>query len=403
MEFIDNLKPEEMDQFTIKHEKCHLLQSSSWAKVKENWKHQYVGIKENNQLIASAMILIKPLPLGLSMIYIPRGPIMDYTNKDVVSFMNDNLVRIGKKHRALFIKCDPFILKNQYTLDTVNDEISAECKKALENMTASGAIHQGFSKHIEDVIQPRYHMNIYARDNYESTLPRHTIKLLKVARKRQVQIVRGHQELIQDFSLVVSKTENRKNIALRSSDYFKLLLDTYQDDASITMAYVDLSKLITQCQSDIQTRIDELSSLPENQVKKKRRLEEELGYLNKDLKEFESYQDNHSESLVPIAGCLSVCFGSCGEMLYAGMDEQFKKFMPQYAIYVDEIETLFKKGLRWYNLGGIEGTLDDGLTKFKSNFDPLIDEFIGEFDIPVNKLLYRLSKLAYQIRKRKQA
>lgn len=403
MEFIDTLDKNKMDEFTSQHEKCHLLQSSSWAKVKENWKHQYVGIEDNGKIIASAMLLIKPLPLGLSMVYIPRGPIMDYTNIEVVDFMIQNLKNIGKKHHALFIKCDPFVLKNQYTLDAVNNEISFECQQALDNMQSAGAIHQGFSKHIEDVIQPRYHMNIYYKENYETTLPRHTLKLLKVARKRQVQIVRGHQELIKDFSSVVSKTENRKNIALRSSDYFKLLLDTYQNNANITMAYVDLDKLVNQCRYDIKIREDELLTLPENQVKKKKRLEEELGYLNKDLNEFESYQKNHTESLVPIAGCLSVCFGTCGEMLYAGMDEQFKKFMPQYLIYVDEIETLFKKGLKWYNLGGIEGTLDDGLTKFKSNFDPMIDEFIGEFDIPVNKLLYKLSKLAYQIRKRKQA
>lgn len=403
MVFIDDLKIEEMDEFTSHHLKCHLLQSSSWALVKYNWKHQYVGIKDKGILIATAMILIKPLPLGFSMIYIPRGPIMDYTDKNIVQFMIQNLVRIGKKHHALFIKCDPFVLKNQYTLDTVNDEISEECQLALKHMTLAGAIHQGFTKHIEDVIQPRYHMNVYACENYESTLPRHTIKLLKVARKRHVQIVRGHQELCEDFSNVVSKTENRKGIALRSSNYFKLLLDTYKEDANITMAYIHLDQLIQECQHEIQIREDELNHLPTNQVKKKRRLEEELGYLIKDLKEFESYQENHTETTIPIAGCLSVCFGSCGEMLYAGMDEQFRKFMPQYAIYVEEIETLFKKGLKWYNLGGIEGTLDDGLTKFKSNFNPTIDEFIGEFDIPVNKMLYRLSKLAYQIRKRKQA
>lgn len=43
-------------------------------------------------------------------------------------------------------------------------------------------------------------------------------------------------------------------------------------------------------------------------------------------------------------------------------------------------------------MGGVEGSLDDGLTKFKDNFNPTINEFIGEFDIPVYPIMYRLTQ-----------
>ena len=49
----------------------------------------------------------------------------------------------------------------------------------------------------------------------------------------------------------------------------------------------------------------------------------------------------------------------------------------------------------------IEGTLDDGLTKFKDNFNPTINEFIGKFDIPVYPFMYRLTQKAYKILKSK--
>ena len=48
-------------------------------------------------------------------------------------------------------------------------------------------------------------------------------------------------------------------------------------------------------------------------------------------------------------------------------------------------------------MGGVEGTLDDGLTKFKDNFNPTINEFIGEFDIPIYPFMYRLTQKAYKI------
>ncbi|MEG2799709.1 MAG: peptidoglycan bridge formation glycyltransferase FemA/FemB family protein, partial [Erysipelotrichaceae bacterium] len=47
-----------------------------------------------------------------------------------------------------------------------------------------------------------------------------------------------------------------------------------------------------------------------------------------------------------------------------------------------------------------EGSLDDGLTKFKDNFNPMIVEFVGEFELPVNKLLYRAAHIAFNLRKK---
>lgn len=44
-------------------------------------------------------------------------------------------------------------------------------------------------------------------------------------------------------------------------------------------------------------------------------------------------------------------------------------------------------GIQRCNLGGVEGTLDDGLSVFKGNFPIQIEEMIGEFDLPVMPVL----------------
>lgn len=82
------------------------------------------------------------------------------------------------------------------------------------------------------------------------------------------------------------------------------------------------------------------------------------------------------------------------------LDKRFKKFMPQYKEYVENFKWTFDKGCIWSSMGGVEGTLDDGLTKFKDNFNPTINELIGEFDLPVNKMLYNLSQIAYKLLKK---
>ena len=81
----------EHDEFVIQSNQTNLLQSSSWAKIKDNWGNERVGFYQENQLVAVASVLIQPLPLGFSMLYIPRGPIMDYQNKELVSFVIQSL------------------------------------------------------------------------------------------------------------------------------------------------------------------------------------------------------------------------------------------------------------------------------------------------------------------------
>lgn len=48
------------------------------------------------------------------------------------------------------------------------------------------------------------------------------------------------------------------------------------------------------------------------------------------------------------------------------MDERLKKFMPQYKEYVENFKWAFDRRCLWSNMGGVEGSLDDGLTKFKA-------------------------------------
>jgi serine/alanine adding enzyme len=53
-------------------------------------------------------------------------------------------------------------------------------------------------------------------------------------------------------------------------------------------------------------------------------------------------------------------------------------------------------------MGGLENTLSasDGLLKFKKHFNPRIEEYVGEFDLPVNHFLFNLSEIAYKLRKK---
>ena len=50
--------------------------------IKHNWKHIHTGVYKDEKLVGAGLVLIKELPLKMSMFYIPRGPILNFKDKD---------------------------------------------------------------------------------------------------------------------------------------------------------------------------------------------------------------------------------------------------------------------------------------------------------------------------------
>lgn len=404
--FALDIPREEYSEFVKNHEYCNLLQSYEWAKIKNNWGHLYTGIyNEKKELVAAGLVLIRVLPMGFTMFYIPRGPIMDYKNEKLVKYYFKELTRIGKKRKCLFIKFDPAIHVNDYKTSEANANMYPDTEEYLSIFKKAGAHHHGFTMMIEETIQPRFQSNVYASDNIEEELPKHTKRLIRDADRRNVRIEAGGIEFVDEFSRLVELTEERKQVALRNKDYFKLLMETYPEDGVIFLAKCNLKQLYDEAVKRKEEIEEQQKNTPENAKKKLRRLEDQMRSVTKDIEEFSGMLEEfgNEDKDIAIAGILSIKYGKTCEMLYAGMDERFKKFMPQYKEYVENFKWAFERGCLWSNMGGVEGTLDDGLTKFKDNFNPTINEFIGEFDVPVNKLLFKPSQKAYEMLKKRNS
>lgn len=391
------ISAQEHDEFAKSSSQTNLLQSSNWAKIKDNWGNERLCFYQDGKLVASASILIKSLPLGFTMLYIPRGPIMDYNNKELVDFVVKSLKKYGKSKHSLFIKCDPALLLKQYKIGEDVEE-NAETLAVVDNLISAGAEWTGRTMEIAESIQPRFQANVYTQSDMTSAFPKHTKRLMKDAINRGVVTSRGNISDVKAFADVVALTENRKGVALRNEEYFRKMMETYGDDAYLHLAKVNLPKRLVEYKEQLAQIEKDLAETAEHQKKRLTKLTQQKTSVQKYVTEFEEFVGKYPDELI-IAGILSVSFGNVMEMLYAGMNDEFKKFYPQYSLYPKVFEDAFADGIIWANMGGVEGTLDDGLTKFKSNFNPSIEEYIGEFNIPVSPF-YKLGMLAYNWRKK---
>ena len=388
----------EHDAYLSKHPQANLLQSSNWAIIKDNWKNKRIGFYQDETLVAVASILIRPLPLGLTMYYIPRGPVMDYQDADLVTFVLGSLKKEAKKDKALFIKCDP-LLHLQASLIGQETEENQQTLQALENLQAAGAKWSGPTENLDDTIQPRFHANIYKEYFSEEQLSKSTKQAIRTARNKGIEMVFGGKELLQDFSSLMKKTEDRKNINLRGKDYYEKLLDTYGDQAYITLSRLNLPQRLDQLEKALEKNQNEASKFSDktkpgkiqNNQEEAERLREEISFLTEKI--------SSGLTVVPLSGTLTLIFGKTSENIYAGMDEEFRRYQPAILTWYETAAHAFELGCVWQNMGGIENDLNGGLYHFKAKFNPVIEEFVGEFDIPTSSF-YHAATFLLKLRKK---
>ena len=387
----------EYDDFVKEHPMVNLLQSSAWEKVKSDWNHERLGVYEGEKLLAVASILIKSLPLGYKMFYIPRGPILDYRDTEVLKFVLQSIKSYARSKKAIFVTFDPSICLSQHLVNQDKTEYP-ENLALVETLGQLGVKWSGQTAEMDDTIQPRIQAKIYKENFEEDKLSKSTKQAIRTARNKGLEVQYGGLELLDSFSELMKKTEKRKDIHLRNEAYYKKLLDNFKDKSYITLATLDVSKRSQELEEQLAKNraLEETftestrTSKVEAQKKEKERLLEELTFL-------QEYMDA-GQARVPLAATLTLEFGQTSVNLYAGMDEDFKRYKAPILTWYETARYAFERGMVWQNLGGVENSLNGGLYHFKEKFNPTIEEYLGEFTMPTHPL-YPLLRLALDFRK----
>ncbi|MBR2066731.1 MAG: peptidoglycan bridge formation glycyltransferase FemA/FemB family protein, partial [Solobacterium sp.] len=106
----------EFDSYSYTHPLTSFQQSSAWAKVKEEngWGHHFWGWKENDTIVAAAMVLYKNFFKAFKMYYAPRGLLIDFNNKDVLKSFTQAIVQQIKLEGGMCFKIDPYVEDREY-------------------------------------------------------------------------------------------------------------------------------------------------------------------------------------------------------------------------------------------------------------------------------------------------
>jgi len=89
----------------------HILQSWAWGETKAQtgWSAQRLLWQDDNRPLAAAALLTRRLHprLPLTVAYVPKGPLLDWSDAGLVATVLDYLEKATRRARSIFIKLDP--------------------------------------------------------------------------------------------------------------------------------------------------------------------------------------------------------------------------------------------------------------------------------------------------------
>lgn len=109
---VDENQREYWDKEISTFNQVHPLNAFGWGKVREidGWKPKYLIAKREDVVSGAVMLLTKPIPLtGLSIMYAPRGPVLNIRDRETLDALLDRIRIEAKKWHAIFLRIDPNI------------------------------------------------------------------------------------------------------------------------------------------------------------------------------------------------------------------------------------------------------------------------------------------------------
>ena len=114
------------DVFVAMHPSGHLMQSRAWAAVRKEtgWKPFFVTLTEHEDIRAVALCLRYGIPgTSLSLLYIPRGPVLSWESPQTVTAVGDVIRQLGVEQRAFLIQADPAVPDSRLEVHAALEQI----------------------------------------------------------------------------------------------------------------------------------------------------------------------------------------------------------------------------------------------------------------------------------------
>lgn len=324
---------EAWDRFVSESPTGHLMQSRAWAFQRQDtgWHPVFLRLEEAGAIRAAALLLRRgPPSWGLSLLYMPRGPVLDYSQANLVAEFGAALRHVAAEHGAFLVQTDPAVPQD-----------NKDAHPALEQIGFRRQEKHGLFRISQPINVMRIPLDRYGGpEGLLAALPHKSRYNIGLAQRRGVTVVpRTDHDACQIFHRLLWQSGHTKRFAVRAFPFHEAIW--------------------RRC---VQTGLGEyLFALHENRL---------------------------------LAAIQVLRFGPRAWYMYGASSGDEQQLMPTYLLQWTAITRAWNVGCRCYDMRGVYSATPNpkdseyGVYEFKRRCNAEIVTFIGEYDLVIQNARY---------------
>ena len=335
----------------------HILQTYEWGQIKATlgWTPMYKTWEDaEGKTEAAALILTRRLPIRgfsslIKIMYIPKGPILDWNNVGLRTRVVGDLQTFSRRQGALFVKIDPNVpLGTGYPGQTgARDYLLGT--QVTQELSARGWC---FSSEQIQFRNTLWLDLLPSEDEILSRMKQKTRYNIRLAQRKGVNVRLGKVTDFETLYRLYAETSIRDDFVIRPEVYYQRVWQAYLPPASA-----------------------EPKSHPLNQPVSEPLIAEVNGEA--------------------VAGLVLFRFAGYAWFLYGMSGQKHREKMPNYLLQWEAIRHAKEAGCKFYDLWGAPDDLDEndplcGVYRFKEGLGGEVLRTIGAWDFPARPFWYRI-------------
>ena len=408
MQFIEITK-ERYHKFWENHPLKTFLSAPEIGDLRKSsgWDVYYVGVEDNKKLVAAAMIVSHKRHFGKYEFYSPRGVLVDYENEDLLHYFLDEIKKFVKKHHGYIFRMDPYVIYKERDIDGNIVEGGVDHSKVVADL-----LKFGFKKvSIPNMEQVGWMFSLplegKTKEQILKEMKAGTRNKIRKTEKFGITVKELSYDELDRFQNIMVETGERKNFSVRSVDYFQKMYQLFHDKGEVKyyVTELDLVQYLKKLHDEKKELEDKLSSLSDAKYNdgQKKNLENEIVSFDKRIQDAEDIRKEKGTDVITLSGSMFMIIQPEIIYLSSGNYEEFLKFNSQYLLQWMMIQYGIEHGFKKHNFYGIPANINEhpkdyGIYEFKRGFNGIVEELIGEFELPITWHYY-LMKLIHKIKK----
>jgi peptidoglycan pentaglycine glycine transferase (the first glycine) len=358
----------------------HFLQTYEWGQVKAKygWEPIYIVWDEqgNMQVVkdisrlssflfppsAAALILKRQIlrngfAARLSILYSPKGPLLDWMNESLRNRVLNDLQSLAEKQGAIFLKMDPDVVLGTGVPETGGDVIDNGGQAVMSELK------QRRWEYSSDQIQFKNTVQIDLNPSEEELLARMKPKTrynIRLAERKGVSLRVGTKKDLPMLYKMYAETSIRDGFVIRAEGYYKTVWETFmlKDNSPISNSPIFIFPV-----SNLQFPLTEPL----------------IAEVNNE----------------PVAAIFVFYFAGRAYYVYGMSRDVHREKMPTYLLQWEAMKRAKAKGCSVYDLWGAPDVFDEsdsmwGVYRFKEGLGGKVIRTLGAWDFAPNPLWYKL-------------